>query len=43
MHAIDNGLCFAAEPKLRTVIWEFGGQEIPEALMAKVERLAESA
>jgi uncharacterized repeat protein (TIGR03843 family) len=42
VHAIDNGLCFAAEPKLRTVIWEFGGQEIPEALMARVERVAES-
>lgn len=42
VHAIDNGLCFAAEPKLRTVIWEFGGQEIPEALMTAVERLAES-
>ena len=24
--AIDNGLCFAAEFKLRTVIWEFAGE-----------------
>jgi uncharacterized repeat protein (TIGR03843 family) len=29
---IDNGLCFAAEFKLRTVIWEFGGEELPEGL-----------
>jgi uncharacterized repeat protein (TIGR03843 family) len=26
--AIDNGLCFAAEFKLRTVIWDFGGEPI---------------
>ena len=24
--AIDNGLCFAADDKLRTVIWEFAGE-----------------
>lgn len=27
--AIDNGLCFSVEPKLRTVIWEFGGDPLP--------------
>ena len=27
--AIDNGLCFAEDDKLRTVIWEFGGEPIP--------------
>ncbi|CAG0928883.1 hypothetical protein TFLX_01123 [Thermoflexales bacterium] len=27
--AIDHGVSFAVEPKLRTVIWEFGGQPIP--------------
>ena len=26
---IDNGLCFHAEFKLRTVIWEFGGEPRP--------------
>jgi uncharacterized repeat protein (TIGR03843 family) len=30
---IDNGLCFHREPKLRTVIWEFAGQEVPAALL----------
>jgi uncharacterized repeat protein (TIGR03843 family) len=40
--AIDHGLCFAAEPKLRTVIWDFGGQPIPEALLPDIERLVES-
>lgn len=31
--AIDNGLCFAAEYKLRTVIWEFAGEAVPEPLL----------
>ena len=26
---IDHGLCFPADPKLRTVIWEFGGERVP--------------
>jgi uncharacterized repeat protein (TIGR03843 family) len=37
--AIDNGLCFHAEPKLRTVIWEFAGQELPEDLREPLARL----
>ena len=39
--AIDHGLCFHAVPKLRTVIWDFGGEAVPEALVADVARLAE--
>lgn len=31
--AIDHGVCFAVEPKLRTVIWEFAGQPIPDRLV----------
>jgi uncharacterized repeat protein (TIGR03843 family) len=30
--AIDNGLCFASEDKLRTVIWEFAGEPLPDEL-----------
>ncbi|MPY93903.1 MAG: SCO1664 family protein [Acidimicrobiia bacterium] len=37
--AIDNGLCFAAEFKLRTVIWDFGGEPIPAELLDDVDRL----
>jgi uncharacterized repeat protein (TIGR03843 family) len=37
---IDHGLCFAADFKLRTVVWEFGGETIDEALMAAVRRFA---
>lgn len=36
--AIDNGLCFHREPKLRTVIWEFAGEPVPEALLADLSR-----
>ena len=40
--AIDNGLCFAEQFKLRTVIWEFGGETIPDELLRAVESLADS-
>jgi uncharacterized repeat protein (TIGR03843 family) len=36
---IDNGLSFHQEFKLRTVIWEFGGEPIPDDLLADVDRL----
>lgn len=39
---IDHGLCFSADFKLRTVIWEFGGEEIAASLLAAVERVAGS-
>lgn len=35
--AIDNGLCFHPAPKIRTVIWEFGTEAVPEELLADVE------
>ncbi|MGC8481619.1 MAG: SCO1664 family protein, partial [Acidimicrobiales bacterium] len=37
---IDNGLCFHDEPKLRTVIWEFGGCDIPLQLRNRLSELA---
>jgi uncharacterized repeat protein (TIGR03843 family) len=30
---IDHGICFNTQPKLRTVVWDFGGQAIPEPLV----------
>ncbi len=38
IYAIDNALAFHAEPKLRTVIWEFGGEPIPGELLRDVQR-----
>jgi uncharacterized repeat protein (TIGR03843 family) len=37
---IDHGLCFSADFKLRTVIWEFGGEQIATNLLEKIQPLA---
>jgi len=42
IYAIDNGLSFHAEFKLRTVIWEFGGEPIPDAVLKDVSRLVDA-
>ncbi len=36
--SIDHGVCFAAEPKLRTVIWGFIGEPIPAGLLEDLRR-----
>ena len=36
---IDHGLCFHEEPKLRTVLWDFIGEPIPEQDLLAVEGL----
>ena len=38
---VDNGLTFHSLPKLRTVIWEFAGEQIPANLRRDAQRLAE--
>jgi uncharacterized repeat protein (TIGR03843 family) len=37
--AIDQGLCFHVEGKLRTVIWDFAGEPIPASLTLDLRRL----
>jgi len=33
LHGVDHGICFAAEPKLRTILWDWRGEPIaPEEL-----------
>ena len=39
---IDHGLCFSADFKLRTVVWEFGGEQISDELVASAGCLARS-
>ena len=39
---IDHGLCFSASFKLRTVIWDFAGEPIPDALLKDIAPLAEA-
>jgi len=38
--AIDNGLSFHCEPKLRTVIWDFAGEPIDSGLLASLAPLS---
>jgi hypothetical protein len=42
VYAIDNGLTFHEDLKLRTVIWEFGGSPVPEPLLDDLSRLVEA-
>ncbi len=37
---IDHGLCFHRQPKLRTVIWDFAEEPVPEPLLTDLRRLA---
>jgi len=39
IYAIDNGLTFHAEPKLRTVIWDFGEEPIAPAMQEDLRRV----
>lgn len=39
LYAIDHGLCFHEEDKLRTVIWDFAGEPIPTELLSALEHL----
>ncbi len=39
--AIDNGLCFHRDPKLRTVIWEFAGDDLPEKALAALAKTSD--
>jgi len=36
---IDHGVCLHQEDKLRTVIWDFAGEEIPSDLLDDLDRL----
>jgi hypothetical protein len=37
--AIDHGICFNSDYKLRTVIWDFAGQPIPKHMMSDLQEL----
>lgn len=40
-YAIDNGLTFHAHPKLRTVLWGFAGEDLPDPMVEALASLAE--
>jgi uncharacterized repeat protein (TIGR03843 family) len=39
VYGIDNGLTFHVDPKLRTVIWDFGGEPIPPEILTDLRGL----
>lgn len=39
---IDHGLCFHVEGKLRTVMWDFAGEELPAEVLAGCELVVDS-
>jgi hypothetical protein len=39
IRVVDHGVCFASEPKLRTVIWDFEGEPLPRDVCADLRRL----
>ena len=41
MWLIDHGVCFHQEDKLRTVLWDFAGQPIPEPLLDDIRLFVE--
>jgi len=43
IYAIDNGLCFHTEMKLRTVIWDYAGEPIPKAMLEGLKRFVKDS
>jgi uncharacterized repeat protein (TIGR03843 family) len=41
LFAIDHGICFHEEDKLRTVLWDFGGQAIPDDLLTLLSQITD--
>lgn len=39
LYAVDHGVTFHAEPKLRTVLWGWAGEELPAAEVARLRAL----
>ena len=39
IHGCDHGICFAVEPKLRTVLWGWKGEPLDAAETAHLERV----
>jgi uncharacterized repeat protein (TIGR03843 family) len=40
LYAIDHGICFHEQDKLRTVIWDFAAQPIPDEMLAPLSLTA---
>ena len=38
---IDHGLCFATGRRLRTVMWDYAGEPVPDQLLPDIERITD--
>lgn len=41
VYGIDQGLCFAEQDKVRTVIWDFAGERFSDTMLRALEQLAQ--
>jgi uncharacterized repeat protein (TIGR03843 family) len=41
IYGVDHGVCFHVEHKLRTVLWGWAGEPIPDALLGELDMLRE--
>ncbi len=41
VYGVDHGICFAPEPKLRTLLWRWAGKPLPVEALTVLEDLAE--
>jgi hypothetical protein len=39
VHGVDHGICFAVEPKLRTVLWGWRGERLSDEERGDIERM----
>lgn len=39
VYGVDHGICLHQEPKLRTVLWGWGGEPLPDGVRAKLRSL----
>jgi uncharacterized repeat protein (TIGR03843 family) len=41
VYGVDHGICFSADPKLRTLLWRWAGKPLTEEAVEVLERLAD--
>ena len=41
VHGVDHGICFSVDPKLRTLLWRWAGQPLPDEAVTVLERLTD--
>ena len=41
VYGVDHGVCFSTDPKLRTLLWRWAGEPLPDEALEVLERLAD--